>query len=95
MGVDYDAKAGYGVKIKNNLTEEYQTIMEEKYDNNIYEFVENELSNFTYSSAETFLNPVIPSTFPFSSNSTTKGKLPSLLYFSANFLLISVCSDGN
>ena len=38
MGVDYDAKAGYGVKIKNNLTEEYQTIMEEKYDNNIYEF---------------------------------------------------------
>ncbi len=48
MSVDYKAKAGYGVKIKNNLTEEYQIILEEKYDNDIYEFVENELSNFTY-----------------------------------------------
>ena len=48
MGVDYDAKAGYSVRIKNNLTEEYQTILECRYDGNIYEFIENELSEFSY-----------------------------------------------
>lgn len=48
MGVDYEAKAGYGVQINNNLTDEYQSILEEKYDNNIYEFVEEELSKFKF-----------------------------------------------
>ena len=41
------------------------------------------------------MNPIFPNTFPFLSKTTTNGKLPSRLYFSANFLLCSVCSFGN
>ena len=48
-----------------------------------------------YSSGVTFLNPIFPNTFPLLSKITTNGKLPSILYFSANFLLCSVCSFDN
>ena len=48
-----------------------------------------------YSSGETFLKPIFPNTFPFLSKITTNGKLPSKLYFSANFLLCSVSSLDN
>lgn len=43
MGIDYESKAGYGVRIiKSNLTEEYQTLLDEKYDGDTYDFVKSE-----------------------------------------------------
>ena len=48
MGVDYDAKAGYGISVLNNLTEEGQDLLDNKYDGEIEEFLNEEVSDLYY-----------------------------------------------
>lgn len=48
MGVDYDAKAGYGVEVDGNLTVKGQALRD-RYDD-VYEFIENELPDINYES---------------------------------------------
>ena len=48
MGIDYSATAGYGVKVRDNLTEEGVNILEEKYEDDLDDFIDNELSSFDY-----------------------------------------------
>jgi hypothetical protein len=43
MGIDYDAVAGYGVKINDNLTDEGIDLLENTYEDDYYDFIENEL----------------------------------------------------
>lgn len=48
MGVDYRATAGYGVRVKDNLTEKGEEILEEEYSGDLYEFIDTELEEFQY-----------------------------------------------
>ena len=48
-----------------------------------------------YSLGLTFLNPVFPVALPFLSSTTTRGKNPSLLYFSASALFCSCKAAGS
>jgi len=49
MGIDYRAVAGYGVEVKNNLTEKGTEIFENEYNGDDLEgFIEDELPEFDY-----------------------------------------------